>query len=875
MFMLQRLKNFIWQLLKRARLLYKQVAFLLRHVLEHGISIGDVKRFLIKVRHRYKQVTLKSKRVLDHGVSIEDAKLPLPETLPGGRPWPKISVVTPSFNQGCYIAETIESVLHQGYPNVEHIIIDGGSSDDTMQVVERYRSQLSHIISEPDRGQSDALNKGFRLATGDILCWLNSDDQFAPGALAAVAMAFATHEVDLISGICEIYKDGKLVHRHMSACADGPLPLDDLLDLDNGWNAGQFFYQPEVFFSRSLWVRAGGHVREDCHYSMDYELWCSFAHIGAKLHVIGAPLARFRTHSEQKTADPAKFKKELVSVRDGFVATHSIQVQPSVRPSVRFDRNLRVAMVNDVGMRFGAGIAHGRIAAGLDMAGHNVELFDLGSRVAADGKADEAGLVSDVVRFDPDVVIFGNLHSATRDSVSVVEALSARFPSFWITHDFWLFTGRCAYPGKCTNHLTGCDTSCPTAQHYPDLVPKRISDAWKRKRTLLGGIHLPYILANSVWSADSVRHSLSAVRDDGFSRVQRVRLGAPEHLFKPLQKSAARSALGIKANDFVIAFSVSSLAEERKGGHYLVEALHNFAFPNVSVLLIGNLDVPFEAAGVEIVPLGYVTETSTLIAAMSAADVYVGPSTEETFGQVFIEAALIGTPSIGFDQTGIRDAIVEGVTGLRVPPSAEALREAILRLFHDRDLCERLGSWARIYARNEFSLESSFHSLFVAWRSLGMIDQWGVPNKIGFVRSSAFVDEALRPTTIWRPVHGISPTEGPYPQFGLPTTFHWCHGDQSRISVNCPKEGKYRVTLTYYCNLFSSIEVKLDVNGQPATSIIIKRTKPGKVAQVGFSIDAIAGANYLDFFPSRWSSPSNNEPRALTFMLQNVEVTTV
>lgn len=799
--------------------------------------------------------------------------MPLPGTLPGGRPWPKISVVTPSFNQGRYIAETIESVLLQGYPNVEHIIIDGGSSDDTMQVVERYRSQLSHVISEPDKGQSDALNKGFRLAAGDILCWLNSDDQFAPGALAAVAMAFATRDVDLVSGICEIYKDGKLIHRHMASCADGPLPLQDLLDLDNGWNAGQFFYQPEVFFSRSLWERAGAHIREECYYSMDYELWCRFAHVGAKLHVIGAPLARFRMHPEQKTADPAKFKRELVSVRDHFVATHSIQIQPSARPPVRFDRTLRVAMVNDVGMRYGAGIAHGRLAAGLDMAGHNVVFFDLCSRVDADGKANEAGLVSDVTRFDPDVVLFGNLHSATRDSVGVIEALSARFPSFWITHDFWLFTGRCAYPGECRKHLTGCDMSCPTASHYPDLAPRRISDAWKKKQTLLGGVHFPYILANSVWSADCVRDLLSGICDDTESRVQRVQLGAPGHLFKPLQKSAARSALGIKTNDFVIAFSVSSLAEVRKGGHYLVEALRDLAVPNVSVLLIGNLDVPFEVAGVEIVPLGYVTETSTLAVAMSAADVYVGPSTEETFGQVFIEAALAGTPSIGFDQTGIRDAIVEGVTGLRVSPSAEALREAILRLYHDRGLCESLGSWARIYARNEFSLESSYHSLFAAWRLLGMVDQWGLPHKIGFVRASSFVDDSLLPATIWRPVHGVSATEGPYPQFGLPTTFQWCHGAQSRIVVICQKEGNYRVQLTYYCNLFDSIEVKLDSNGQPATSIIIKRTTPGITTQVGFSIDAVAGANYLDFFPSRWSQPTNDEPRALTFMLQNVEVT--
>ncbi|RFC36368.1 MAG: Glycosyltransferase involved in cell wall bisynthesis [Candidatus Nitrotoga sp. LAW] len=819
-----------------------------------------------------KQIARQSRHIFEHGVSIAEAQLSLPRTMPGGLAWPKISVITPSFNQGRYIAETIESVLQQDYPNVEHIIIDGGSNDDTMQVVERYRSQLSHVVSEPDRGQSDALNKGFRLATGDILCWLNSDDQFAPGALAAVAMAFATRDVDLLSGICEIYKDGNLIHRHMTSCANGPLPLQDLLDLDNGWNAGQFFYQPEVFFSRALWERAGAHVREDCYYSMDYELWCRFAHVGAELHVIGAPLARFRMHPEQKTADPAKFKKELIEVRDRFAATHSIKLQPSLRPPVRFERALRVAMVNDVGMQYGAGIAHGRLAAGLDMAGHDVKLFLLRFLAGSDGKPDEADLVENVVRFDPDVVVFGNLHAVTRDSVGVVEKLSARFPSFWVTHDFWLFTGRCAYTGECRRYLSGCDASCPTAKHYPDLAPKKISDAWKRKQSLLGGPHSPFILANSVWSEDRAHESLSAIRSDAGSRIRNLQLGAPIHLFKPLKKMAARSALGIKTDHFVIAFSVSSLAESRKGGHYLVEALRDLNLPNLSVILIGNQDVPLEISGAELVPLGYVTETTTLTAALSAADIYVGPSTEETFGQVFIEAALVGTPSIGFDQTGVRDAIVEGVTGLRVSPSTQALREAIVRLYRDRDMCKNLGSWARIYALNEFSLESAYHSLFTTWRHLGLIDQWGAPHKIGFIRPSAFVDESLRPVTSWRAVHGVSAIEGPYPQFDLPTAFQWCHGAQSRVVVHCPEEGRYLIRLTYYSNLFESMEVKLHANGGYLDSIAIKRTKPGISAHAEFQINGLAGANLIDVFPGQAREPTHDEPRALTFMLRDIKL---
>jgi len=316
--------------------------------------------------------TSRTEQEMDVAIIPRDASAPLlapnsngasvayPFKLPGGRNWPKISVVTPSFNQGRYIAETIDSVIAQGYPNVEHIIVDGGSTDETIDVLQRYRADLTHVIVERDRGQSDALNKGFRLATGEIFCWLNSDDRFAPGALFAVAMAFSTHDVDMVSGICEIYLEGRLLHRHVSACADGPLPLNDLLDLDGGWNAGQFFYQPEVFFSKALWEKAGAQVREDCFYSMDYELWCRFALLGARLHVIGKPLARFRQHSEQKTADPAKFKAELIKVRDYFLASHGLDTPSSNRPPVNWSRTLRVAIINDIGPKYGAGIAQAR-----------------------------------------------------------------------------------------------------------------------------------------------------------------------------------------------------------------------------------------------------------------------------------------------------------------------------------------------------------------------------------------------------------------------------------------------------------------------------------------------------------------------------------
>ncbi len=180
----------------------------------------------------------------------------------------------------------------------------------------------------------------------------------------------------MVAGVCRLHTDGRIVARHLTSCANGALPIDDLLDLDGCWLRGQFFYQPEVMFTRALWERSGGHVDESLFYSMDYELWLRFAEQGARLHVIGRPMCLYRVHEGQKTFQVDNYRPELLTTRDRFLARSGRTAgSRPVRPVER--THLRVVFLNDLGSVAGAGIAHQRLAAAVAMAGHDVSAIGI------------------------------------------------------------------------------------------------------------------------------------------------------------------------------------------------------------------------------------------------------------------------------------------------------------------------------------------------------------------------------------------------------------------------------------------------------------------------------------------------------------------
>jgi glycosyltransferase involved in cell wall biosynthesis len=216
-----------------------------------------------------------------------------PDTMANGSPpWPRISIVTPSFNQAQYIEETIRSVLLQGYPDLEYIIVDGGSTDGSLEIIRKYEKWLAYWISEPDHGQSSAINEGFERSTGTIGAWLNSDDLYETQALQRAAGAFLDHrEISLLYGDCtNIDETGKPFSVSRSTAYD----RDRLI---RHWP--NYIAQPAAFFLLSAFKSLGG-LDASLRLVMDYDLWIRLGTKGPGLY-LPRPIARFRVHHQSKT----------------------------------------------------------------------------------------------------------------------------------------------------------------------------------------------------------------------------------------------------------------------------------------------------------------------------------------------------------------------------------------------------------------------------------------------------------------------------------------------------------------------------------------------------------------------------------------------
>lgn len=227
----------------------------------------------------------------------------LPETMPDGSLWPRISIVTPSFNQGRFIEETIRSVLLQGYPNLEYIIIDGCSSDETIRILNKYEQWFAYCVSEPDHGQSNAINKGFAHSTGKIMAYLNSDDFYLPGVFSQVAQ-FIQKGHNIIGG-------DELVVNEMSEVVGqihAELNLTDkqIFSLVRSNKISSFrLPQPALFWTRDIWEKAGS-FNEELNYVMDFEFVLLSLSVGGFPFLSHTTFTSFRLHPQSKSVGKRK-----------------------------------------------------------------------------------------------------------------------------------------------------------------------------------------------------------------------------------------------------------------------------------------------------------------------------------------------------------------------------------------------------------------------------------------------------------------------------------------------------------------------------------------------------------------------------------------
>jgi glycosyltransferase involved in cell wall biosynthesis len=229
---------------------------------------------------------------------------------------PRITVVTPSFNQGRFIEETIRSVILQGYPNLEYFVLDGGSTDNTVDIIKKYSPWIDFWVSESDRGQSAALNRGLRMGSGSHATWINSDDLLHQNAFFNHFLKWKVADDVVHIGDCvNIDEGGNVLFTHRGRVQS----LEDLLRVGSVWRSGGYICQQEVLFPLQLALRVGG-LNEENHYSMDYELWGKFFLAGAKFQYTGIPFGFFRLHKGQKTRESIKQNDSMLDAAASLVA---------------------------------------------------------------------------------------------------------------------------------------------------------------------------------------------------------------------------------------------------------------------------------------------------------------------------------------------------------------------------------------------------------------------------------------------------------------------------------------------------------------------------------------------------------------------------
>lgn len=250
--------------------------------------------------------------------------------------YPRISIVTATYNQGSYIEDTILSILNQEYPNLEYIIIDGGSTDNTLDVIRKYESRISFWVSEKDSGLYDALDKGFKKTTGEIMGWLNSDDILHHHSLFSIAEIFnCNKEVDWVQGYPTVINDsGKIIFHRPHRYSKYSFYLKEYYD-------GVFIQQESTFWRRNLWERSGATISTAYKYAGDFELWMRF-YRHADLYITQAMIGSFRVRQGQLSSENySAYLMECDKITDNAVSELPVRELNTLNKIRRYKKMMR------------------------------------------------------------------------------------------------------------------------------------------------------------------------------------------------------------------------------------------------------------------------------------------------------------------------------------------------------------------------------------------------------------------------------------------------------------------------------------------------------------------------------------------------------
>ena len=264
-----------------------------------------------------------------------------------GMQYPTISIITPSFNQGAFIEETILSVISQKYPNIQYIIIDGGSTDNTVDIIRKFEDKIYYWVSEPDKGQPDAINKGLKKATGEIIAFINSDDYYEPGAFDFVAKQYLAGNQWIIGGVQNFRIETGETY-HVTQKADTNL-FHWLLRVNQN-------HQPGNFWSRNVFDKVG-FMDETLHYSFDWDYWLRFISHGFEPFVYEQWIAaRFRLHNESKTVKYwSRFNQEYVYLINKYkfkLSAREIKLADREVNKLLLTENIKLGRIESINGRF-------------------------------------------------------------------------------------------------------------------------------------------------------------------------------------------------------------------------------------------------------------------------------------------------------------------------------------------------------------------------------------------------------------------------------------------------------------------------------------------------------------------------------------------